>query len=298
MKRYLTGIALSLVASTAFGQATISYDVIFDTLYVAAGGPVPNLTQFATDTPFDLTGTVTITTASASTQVVGASANNNIVLNGSWNTEFMFNPPNTRQTFTYTDAVFDLSGFPDAWVANEFFADYPQPFFSGTSIDGLLADWGPASLYGGTCPFTDFGTNCNSANPFQDFPEGLAVWDPAANGGLGEALLPEYANAGFHALVSGSATATDIGSPSLSHDNGLDGLYFDTNLCAGGDLALCGGLPVAEGIVRIVMTSESGATMYVVTGTIAGNVVPVPAAVWLFGSALGLLGWVRRRAAV
>ncbi len=28
------------------------------------------------------------------------------------------------------------------------------------------------------------------------------------------------------------------------------------------------------------------------------NVVPVPAAVWLFGSALGLLGWVRRRATV
>ncbi|GMW06604.1 MAG: hypothetical protein AMXMBFR8_14010 [Nevskiales bacterium] len=27
------------------------------------------------------------------------------------------------------------------------------------------------------------------------------------------------------------------------------------------------------------------------------NVVPVPAAVWLFGSAVGLLGWVRRRAA-
>lgn len=25
------------------------------------------------------------------------------------------------------------------------------------------------------------------------------------------------------------------------------------------------------------------------------NVIPVPAAVWLFGSALGLLGWVRRR---
>lgn len=28
-----------------------------------------------------------------------------------------------------------------------------------------------------------------------------------------------------------------------------------------------------------------------------GNVIPVPAAVWLFGSALGLLGWVRNRSA-
>jgi hypothetical protein len=29
---------------------------------------------------------------------------------------------------------------------------------------------------------------------------------------------------------------------------------------------------------------------------VQGGVVPVPAAVWLFGSALGLLGWIRRRA--
>jgi len=33
------------------------------------------------------------------------------------------------------------------------------------------------------------------------------------------------------------------------------------------------------------------------TGALNIAVIPVPAAVWLFGSALGLLGWVRRRAA-
>lgn len=40
--------------------------------------------------------------------------------------------------------------------------------------------------------------------------------------------------------------------------------------------------------------SQSGNT----SGKFAGStVVPVPAAVWLFGSALGILGWVRRKAA-
>jgi hypothetical protein len=30
---------------------------------------------------------------------------------------------------------------------------------------------------------------------------------------------------------------------------------------------------------------------------VAAAAIPVPAAAWLFGSALGLLGWMRRRAA-
>ena len=30
-------------------------------------------------------------------------------------------------------------------------------------------------------------------------------------------------------------------------------------------------------------------------GTVSANTVPIPAAVWLFGSALGLLGWMRRK---
>jgi hypothetical protein len=40
---------------------------------------------------------------------------------------------------------------------------------------------------------------------------------------------------------------------------------------------------------EIIIDSYSGAQI--------NAVIPVPAAVWLFGSALGLLGWVRRRAA-
>jgi hypothetical protein len=41
---------------------------------------------------------------------------------------------------------------------------------------------------------------------------------------------------------------------------------------------------------EVIIESFSGAQ-------INSAVIPVPAAVWLFGSALGILGWVRRRAA-
>ena len=51
-------------------------------------------------------------------------------------------------------------------------------------------------------------------------------------------------------------------------------------------------------------TSSSGESAFIDKDVIAGTTmtvettpIPVPAAVWLFGSALGLLGWVRRRTA-
>jgi hypothetical protein len=88
---------------------------------------------------------------------------------------------------------------------------------------------------------------------------------------------------------------------------------------AAGSLSVVGTL-FGGGTVSQVLTLSSSLSTYNVTGldnlvsvafsfngatsvspydmdNINLNVVPVPAAVWLFGSALGLMGWVRRRAA-
>ncbi|MBT8440962.1 MAG: VPLPA-CTERM sorting domain-containing protein [Gammaproteobacteria bacterium] len=46
------------------------------------------------------------------------------------------------------------------------------------------------------------------------------------------------------------------------------------------------------------VTDANGETAWIQKKlTLVATTVPVPAAVWLFGSALGLLGWMRRRAA-
>ena len=61
--------------------------------------------------------------------------------------------------------------------------------------------------------------------------------------------------------------------------------------------------PDAGGGVSLLFKADCGAnvdcrfTALIDIGSIDTAVIPVPAAVWLFGSALGLLGWVRRRRA-
>ena len=43
---------------------------------------------------------------------------------------------------------------------------------------------------------------------------------------------------------------------------------------------------------------EMGEYAYLTSGTVTASAVPIPAAVWLFGSTLAGLGWMRRRKAV
>ena len=106
-----------------------------------------------------------------------------------------------------------------------------------------------------------------------------------ANGGTfvdGVLEVPGAADPGFH----------DIGE----WGNNFGGAIQPSNEILFGDTAPIQGWRLnfaAQGIVNetlALLTSDA-------SGNLGIAVVPVPAAVWLFGSALGLLGWVRRRAA-
>ncbi len=297
MRKYLAGLVLSLFASASFAQepSVITFDVVFDRVLEASGAFAPNLGEVVDGpfnegdpvTPPNLTGTVTLSAVPSSNQLSTAGLNQ-IVLNGTWSSKSGFSPSSGWSDHAYDNAVFDLysqgvgtPGTPASYTATDFVSDpNTWPIFGGTAVDGLISDHGPASLYGGNCPYL-FG--CLSANPAIDFAEGTTVFDT----GTSMAVFPTLADAGWHPLVGGSYSQTNPGS-GLGHDNGLDGFYFETALDVPN-----GSVPLPGGAVRIVMTSTSGSTMYVVEG----RVVPVPAAVWLFGSALGLLGWVRSRVA-
>jgi len=66
-------------------------------------------------------------------------------------------------------------------------------------------------------------------------------------------------------------------------------VYFDSAITSPGVIGISGGLAFDNGDLPFQLALGPSATV---------SSVPIPAAVWLFGSALGGLGWMRRRKTV
>ena len=95
--------------------------------------------------------------------------------------------------------------------------------------------------------------------------------------------VPGAADPGFHGLGEWG--------------NNFGGAIQPSNEILFGDVAPIQGWRLNFAEEGIVNEQLALITSDLASGNIAIEVIPVPAAVWLFGSALGLLGWVRRRAA-
>ncbi len=308
MKKLLAGLVLSAFAGPAFSQSVISFDVVFDTVYEASGAFGPTLTPVQPG-PFNagpiaapnLTATVTLSSVASGTQLTNANgALNQITLNGSFSTTSGYSPSNGWSTHTFNNATYDLYK-PNSYFALDFVSSPTDwPIFTATAANGTLSDQGPASIYGGTCPTFSFpGVNCASAqsagtgngtSPAALFAPGTQIYN-------GSAVFPTLANAGNYALIGGSYSQTNAGS-GLGFENGMDAFAFQGVLDTANTQGLGASQPYLDGVngypgkVRFLTFSTSGNTAYMVEG----HIVPVPAAVWLFGSALGILGYARRRA--
>jgi hypothetical protein len=310
MRKVLAGLALALASSATQAQSVITFDVVFERVLEASGSFLPNLGPigpgpFSTTTPVggivNLTGRVTLTAIASGNQLIGT---NNITLNGSFSTQSGNSPSNGWSVHTFNNATFDLRGSStSSYIATDFVSNPTNwPIFTATASNGLLSDHGPASIYGGSCPYF-FGCasaqsagSGNGTQAFDLFDAGTPVFASGA-----PVFAAGYRNTGNHALISGSVSQTVPGA-GLGFENGMDAFSLQGVLDTantqgnGGSQLYPDGVNGFPGKVRIVTFSSSGNTAYVVEGRVAYlPPIPVPGAVWLFGSALGLAGVLRRR---
>lgn len=179
------------------------------------------------------------------------------------------------------------------------FGDHPDAaLFSNHDPYGVRVDSAPGA------PTFSVGTNLSGlGGPVTltwdpaDLAAGASISGTVERNGDGTFWTTTYTLSGLAAAGSGGFTATggigsldEIGgalrSIAMSGEANTAGFVFEFDNDGWR-------LPTSDGWVgRGWLLPEGSTDDWLVTATI----VPVPAAVWLFGSALGLLGWMRRRA--
>ena len=179
-----------------------------------------------------------------------------------------------------------------AWNSYTTTTPTPSPVISG----GLpLA--GTATVTGGGA-FTATGVQFSFINANATFNYTSGSWSGTVGGGSvthTETCIEEQGTP----CTGGPSGLTGVWVTGLENDGSADPFN-----CYGGNLLgvtpVCNGISVTEnpGVSLIIREQSRFAAPFNASGyQYTFTAVPVPAAVWLFGSALGLLGWVRRRSA-
>jgi hypothetical protein len=223
-----------------------------------------------------IAATLGASVADAATYVLTLKIDTSYSGNGSSNA----NLNSSTATWSYDDATDLLSQTGGTFNAR--FTIVPSTTLFRHSITGLVIGNGAAAAattY--TCTEGNFGSGvgaslCGNYNFGANFiNESTVTWGPGTafartTGGDDKALGPQQSILAYDGFTTLSWTGTQL---VLSN-------------------AVCN--PAAPGNSNGCATNGGFNSGY--TWTLEGAAVPVPAAVWLFGSALGLLGAVRRRA--
>jgi len=156
-------------------------------------------------------------------------------------------------------------------------------FFSGVN-SGTYDENGLIS--GGNNTGTGMPTNNAQGTPM----EGFVCWNNPLAG------LPGPPN--FCGNLSGVTTTIGASSQSKFNRELPDGFTFFTDNGDGTITIDMSDSTYANCVANTLCTPGSNSSDVFAQWRVNAVLVPIPAAVWLFGSALGLLGWLRRRASV
>ena len=145
------------------------------------------------------------------------------------------------------------------------------------------------------------------SSPYTSSIQADSVIDLSITGGTASATSYSCVEGTFLAGVGASSCGGySFGTDTIDNSTTVWGPGTSISQTIGGD-DVASGSPRSIATFDYSVTAFDGTTLTVGTGIGLGSqggevmtftaAVPVPAAVWLFGSALGLLGWARRRTA-
>lgn len=212
------------------------------------------------------------------------------------------------EAFTISSLNTSHSGNATAGVASDFFTD------SGGS-DEVCAD---GILNSTSCPASgdqaaNLASSLATAGDFttvfsvifgQTGDGGLAVIGGAGASGNSSVsfMLDENAFYTFEASLTPSCSGiadppvfaqTNLSIATLNVSESIDCSGSPVNISQSGQINAGLHSVSTSGFAELV--EPSGTASFDMSYTLTITVVPVPAAAWLFGSALGLLGWIRRK---
>jgi hypothetical protein len=174
----------------------------------------------------------------------------------------------------FEDNAAGVVGAPYDVISQGFFFD----FVENSPDEPVIA--GSGSAPNGTSMYALCG-HCNATSEFEFFDQAGDVFSLSSFevGVWGPALGQEY-----DLFITGSLSGGGSVVKNVSGITSLQTISFDTNLWS--DL---------DSVYIVTTNINNDSISSSVYDNFNVNVVPIPAAVWLFGSALAGLGWMRRR---
>ncbi len=176
----------------------------------------------------------------------------------------------------------------------------PPPFSQGTTTwyDASFNAWDPSAIgnemdgtYGGTITYDDVtGVVTGGSLVVSGSIGGAQIVIPGTGGFLNSWWAYEYVDVTVDLATGAASSAADFCYETYLGPASCVAAALPASTMFLGDTAMT--------YIGGVLTLEGGAGLdsRINEFELTTSVVPVPAAVWLFGSALGLLGWGRRKA--